>query len=204
MRLYSYIVRWDFGFAPNPFFGVCTLATCKPKIRDRARIGDWIIGTGSKTNCLEGTLVFAMRVTETMSFTDYWNDERFRQKKPNLRSGLKHAYGDNIYFRSSKHIWHQEPSHHSNQNGSPNWSNVERDTSADRVLIGNHYVYWGGCGPNIPARVRCYQGYDLVCRRQGHKCLIPDEMIDRFIAWFDFNNQFGYFGEPFEWSKGKW
>src|SRR5712671_5339411 len=33
MRLYSYVVARDFGFAPNPFFGVCTLATCKPDIR---------------------------------------------------------------------------------------------------------------------------------------------------------------------------
>ena len=30
---YSYIITRDYGFAPNPFGGVCTLATCKPKIR---------------------------------------------------------------------------------------------------------------------------------------------------------------------------
>ena len=31
MRLHSYVVARDYGFAPNPFLGVCTLATCKPK-----------------------------------------------------------------------------------------------------------------------------------------------------------------------------
>jgi hypothetical protein len=40
-------VARDYGFAPNPFFGVCTLATCKPKIRKAAAIGDWVVGTGS-------------------------------------------------------------------------------------------------------------------------------------------------------------
>lgn len=35
MTLYSYVVAHDFGFAPNPFDGLCTLATCKPDIRKR-------------------------------------------------------------------------------------------------------------------------------------------------------------------------
>ncbi|WP_225761747.1 hypothetical protein [Acinetobacter sp. Marseille-P8610] len=33
MKIFSYVVSRDFGFAPNPFFNFCTLATCKPKIR---------------------------------------------------------------------------------------------------------------------------------------------------------------------------
>ena len=64
MRLYSYIVARDYGFAPNPFYGVCTLATCKPAIRGKAEIGDWVIGTGSKVDQRDGHLVFVMRVTE--------------------------------------------------------------------------------------------------------------------------------------------
>ena len=44
--LYIYVVDRDFGFAPNPFHGYCTLATCKPKIRNGASIGNWIMGIG--------------------------------------------------------------------------------------------------------------------------------------------------------------
>ena len=29
MRIYAYVVTHDNGFAPNPFHGFCTLATCK-------------------------------------------------------------------------------------------------------------------------------------------------------------------------------
>ena len=44
MKLFSYILARDFGFAPNPFYSICSLATCKPIIRKKAQIGDWIIG----------------------------------------------------------------------------------------------------------------------------------------------------------------
>jgi hypothetical protein len=57
MRLFSYVVARDYGFAPNPFHRHCTLATCKPGIRARAAVGDWVIGTGAKTKYrLEGHL----------------------------------------------------------------------------------------------------------------------------------------------------
>ena len=46
MKIYSYIVKRDYGFAPNPFYGYCTLATCKPVIRKHAEIGDIIVGIG--------------------------------------------------------------------------------------------------------------------------------------------------------------
>ena len=44
IRLFSYKMTHDTGFAPNPFGGFMTLATCKPKIRECKKIGDWIAG----------------------------------------------------------------------------------------------------------------------------------------------------------------
>ena len=81
MRLYSYIVARDFGFAPNPFHGCCTLATCKPQIRASASVGDWIIGTGAKTKYrLTAHLIYAMTVDEVITFEAYWQDVRFSRK----------------------------------------------------------------------------------------------------------------------------
>ena len=71
MRLFSYVVARDYGFAPNPFFGVCTLATCKPNVRRIARPGDWVVGTGSAAHNREGYLVFAMKVAEALTFDQY-------------------------------------------------------------------------------------------------------------------------------------
>lgn len=84
MRLHSYVVARDYGFAPNPFFTICTLATCKPKIRSTAAVGDWVIGTGSRQRNRQNHVVYAMRVTEAMTFEQYWNDSRFQRKKPTL------------------------------------------------------------------------------------------------------------------------
>ena len=100
--MFSYVVRYDFGFAPNPFHGVCTLATCKPQIRRAAAVGDWVVGTGSAPNRLTGRLVYSMRVSEAMSYDDYWNDPRFLVKRPNLRGSLIQAFGDNIYHNGPK------------------------------------------------------------------------------------------------------
>jgi hypothetical protein len=80
MRLFSYVVARDFGFAPNPFFGVCTLATCKPDIREHATVGDWVAGLASVADRRDPSLVYVMRVDEILSYDAYWNDPRFQPK----------------------------------------------------------------------------------------------------------------------------
>src|SRR5256885_3849592 len=99
MRLFSYVIPRDYGFAPNPFYGICSLATCKPQIRDTAEVGDWILGTGSKRKGRDGYVIYAMKVEEILTFEKYWSDPRYREKRPILNGSLKQRYGDNIYHR---------------------------------------------------------------------------------------------------------
>ncbi len=201
MTLYSYVVARDFGFAPNPFYGFCTLGTCKPVIRRCAKVGDWIVGTGSQTHRRNGHLVFAMQVAEIKTFDQYWLDVRFQQKKPNLRGSKKQAFGDNIYHRDpAPGLWQQLDSHHSNRDGRPNWGNISHDTQTDRVLISNDYIYWGGDGPEIPARFRAFNGIDL-CAVRNHKNKFPTEMVIEFVNWLRSLNDQGYCGKPRDWSK---
>lgn len=143
MRLYSYVVARDFGFAPNPFHGVCTLATCKPRIRRAAQMGDWVIGTGSKRHGRQRQLVYAMKVAEVLTFDEYWNAPRFECKKPNLSGSRKQAFGDNIYH-TDRDAWAQENSHHSYGTGQRNPNNVRRDTCPNRVLIADCFAYFWG------------------------------------------------------------
>ncbi len=88
MGLYTYVVRYDLGFAPNPYHGYCTLAVCMTKIRKGVKVGDWVLGTGSARKGIRrgGYAVYAMRVTEKLSFDQYWIDKRFRKKRPNLEA----------------------------------------------------------------------------------------------------------------------
>ena len=98
-KLYSYVLREDTGFAPNPYHGFCTLACCKGPIRMRAVVGDWIIGTGSdaRGKWHGNNISYAMRVTEVLTFDEYWRDGRFLAKRPNPDGDLKESCGDNIY-----------------------------------------------------------------------------------------------------------
>lgn len=200
MRLYSYIVARDFGFAPNPFYGWCTLATCKPEIRRTAQVGDLIVGTGSKQKQRAGYLVYAMQVDEVLTFDEYWTDPRLAHKRPNLAGSTKQAFGDNIYHRSDPEApWEQENSHHSFHDGSPNPSNVVNDTHVNRVLASTHFVYWGGVGPIIPITFRNSDGHAICTTTQGHKVNFPEPLVTEVVEWLTTSAGSGYSGDPLEW-----
>ena len=195
-KLHSYVVARDYGFAPNPFYGFCTLATCKPGIRKSAAIGDWVVGTGSKTKARDGRLVYAMRICEALSFEQYWEDPRFRQKRPNLRGSLKQAFGDNIYYRDpTTGQWRQQDSHHSLINGGQNQANIGRDTGGDRVLISDDFAYWGGDGPKLPE----FRGHSICKEGVGHKANFPSEVVEEFVNWLRNLGDSGYCGTPLDW-----
>ena len=108
MKLYSYVVEHDAGYAPNPYFGFCTLCRCKfqkpgvgrKNIVELAEEGDWVIGTGgaSKRSAGHGKLIYAMLVTEKLTREEYFSDSRFLQKKPmkTNASTYEQKRGDNV------------------------------------------------------------------------------------------------------------
>jgi hypothetical protein len=200
MRLYSYVVARDYGFAPNPFYGYCTLATCKPGIRKMAAVGDWVIGTGASGNELTGHLVFAMQVTEAITFDDYFADPRFQPKKPNLAGSRKQAFGDNIYYREGTRDWRQLDSHHALSDGSPNPDNIANDTQTNRVLVSDRFAYFGASAPPIPDYVRSGEGMDLVAGR-GYRNNFTPAAVAAFLHWLDQLGTAGLNGKPREWLK---
>jgi hypothetical protein len=201
LRVYSYIVARDFGFAPNPFFGWCPLATCKPVIRRTARVGDWILGSGSADKGRSGQAIYAMLVQEAMTFGEYWADPRFARKRPDLRASQKIAFGDSIYRRDGSGGWRQLDSHHSLHDGRPNRLNVAADTAIDRVLASQDFIYWGGDGPAVPPRMRSFgtRHEDLCCGTQGHKCRFDEGLVAAAVAWFESFADRGLQGRPADW-----
>ena len=191
MRGFSYVVARDFGFAPNPFDGVCTLATCKQQIRDSAAVGDWVIGTGSARFGLTAKLVFAMEISKRLTFNAYWNDERFATKKPVMNGSLKKMYGDNIYRRQENGGWEQANSHHSLEDGRPNAHNVDRDTSADAVLIANHFYYFGKSAVDIPKLL----ARRIVKRGIGYRCIRESEIYELYRSVLS-RHMPGYHNDP--------
>lgn len=159
-RVFVYVVDRDFGFAPNPFHGACTLATCKPGIRRSACVGDCVVGMGGRRLNATGRCIFAMWVTEILSFNEYWTRPEYLDKRP-VRSGSnKMLVGDNIYhFDAKTRRWKQADSHHSHADGSVNGDNLRTDTSTDRVLISRHFYYFGSAAPAVPAKALKSTGY---------------------------------------------
>jgi hypothetical protein len=197
-RVLSYIVARDYGFAPNPFHGVCTLATCISPVRKAARLGDVVMGTGTATRGLAGRLVYAMRVEESLTFDEYWHDSRFAAKKPLTNGSRKQQFGDNIYHRHGK-TWRQADSHHSLPGGAINPKNVESDTKADRVLISRSFAYWGGSGPAIPTEFRDWNGVDIVRKSIGHRHNFPADLVASFLQWLEPLLRGQVEGRPFSW-----
>jgi hypothetical protein len=176
--LYAYAITRDFGFAPNPFHGTCTLATCKPDIRKGAKVGDWILGIGgSNIKGASRKCILLMKVTKKISFQEYWEDSNYSIKKP-LRNGSRvRMLGDNIYHRDADSSWLQEDSHHSQPDGSVNQVNLARDTKSDNVLISNCFLYFGETAVplNLDSigyhRIRNYKKIKLAPDNDGGKLI---------------------------------
>lgn len=199
MAYFSYKITRDYGFAPNPFFGYCTLACCKPHIRAKAEVGDWIIGTGAIENKLLYNLIFLMKVSEKLSFEDYWNDKRFERKKPLLNGSLKQIHGDNIYYKENDQ-WCQLDSHHSFHDGVMNETNLKQDLSGKFVLISNQFIYLGTKNFRVPSK------YIELCpnsKQRDYLTIVNEELANEFIAFLQEKYLSGVNGEPINWEEYK-
>jgi hypothetical protein len=177
MRLFSYIVTKDSGFAPNPFHGFCTLACCKPVIRRVAKVGDWIVGL-SKGGV---GIVYAMKVGEKLAFRAYWPDRRFRSKRPGPAA---HGYrelpeGDNIYEPTGKDEYRQHRSRHSLLTGEEDTKRKRIDLGGKFVLVANdsQFVYFGTQSRDLPSEL------DFLRVGRGHRSRFSDEHLKTFLSW---------------------
>ena len=165
-RLRSYKLTHDSGFAPNPFFGSLTLATCKPGIRRSAGIGEWVAGFTSAVLCGDPVggerLVYLMKIAERMSIAEYFGDPRFAVKKPVTDSGSEpRRHGDNIYRPLGPGA--VEPSEFEQLRNDHHWdhrgdcedsTSKRRDIGGHNVLDAREFAYFGRSALEIPAALR--------------------------------------------------
>ena len=161
-----------------------------------------MVGSGSNDRTVRrgGRLVYAMRVTEAMTFDEYGADPRFEYKKPYRNGSRKQSSGDNIYFRAVPGAaWQQRDSFHSRPNGTLNPDHVARDTGVNRVLISNDFVYFGGEGPEFPEELKDQQDRPLCKTGRGLTTFDDAQLIANLEQWIRSFNVSGYQGAPFEW-----
>jgi len=171
MNLYSYVITHDSGFAPNPFGGFLTLATCKPKIRQHAQSGDWIVGTGSARTVGNHKLVYAARIADTIPIEAYGELPEYEIKRPSTRGERWRRHGDNIYFKQNDEWNHRRNMHHGPDS-------LERDVGGKNVLICNQFWYFGVDAIEIPPEFHC-----IIKQGPGHKKITEPDLIEAFVNW---------------------
>lgn len=193
-KTYCYVVKRDYGFAPNPFHGFLTLATCKPIIRRSAHVGDFLIGISPVK--LEHKLVYMAKISRIVTFDEYWTLPEFACKKVVLNGSRKLFYGDNIYHHLEDGSWKQENSHHSLEDGSINKENLVRDTGLTvNVLIADEFFYFGQEMIDISAKYP-------TCAVGGRNHRIIDSGVSS-ILWEELKNSYeaGIIGFPRQFKK---
>lgn len=197
-KAYSYVVKRDFGFAPNPFHGILTLATCKQRIRKVAQVGDYIIGVSSVE--FSSKLVYMAKVSRIVTFDEYWSLPEFACKKAIMNGSNKVMFGDNIYHHLENGEWMQEDSHHTNNDGTINVHNLKRDTdTTDRVLIAEEFFYFGsgmidisdqhgecihyGIGHSCPEIEKCQALWKYLCENYEKGLIYLPRQFKSFVRY---------------------
>jgi hypothetical protein len=201
IRLFAYKQTHDTGFAPNPFHGVCTLATCKPMIRRCKKKGDWIAGfssvklTRGETQVGEERLIYLMRVEDVVPLERYFVEPCFAAKHPSppddATAPCVQGVGDNIYeWRADG--WFQ----HSNRSHGPEWK--PKDTRGKNALVSTEFYYFGGDPLIIPEDARP----DLPLGQSGHGVQTKD--FARAQAFVDYvrSQGPGVHAQPHQWKTG--
>lgn len=111
--------------------------------------------------------------------------------------------GDNIYhFDLATKTWRQADSHHSKADGTVNAHNLRVDTKSDKVLISNHYFYFGTEAPMVPEQI-----LDSMKYRNGRNYRVYDQQnCSALLDWL----QLSYgkslnlvSGDPFDFQRSE-
>lgn len=179
MKLYTYTLRYDDGAAPNPFWGICTLAVRKPSIRLAAEVGDWIVGLGpakSSVGDISDHVVYAMNVTLKMSMEEYdqFCKTFIPKKKPDWRNiDYRMRMGDCIY----NYISHGNPKM---RTGIHKEENQEKDLSGLYALASKQFYYFGGKPEKLPDALR-----PIKPAAQGYESDANQPYAEAFVNWIE-------------------
>lgn len=224
MKIYSYIMTDDTGFAPNPFGGVCTLACCKPEIRRLADKGDMVIGIRGRKlfNKIAAQqnihhindkdifkIIYIMTVSDKKPFQDYFKDSRFKSKIPSKVNNVSKC-GDNIYKPQeqikSLEDFIQLPSTHSNDDledkDTKNHDLGGVQLKNNNVLIADNYYYFGSSAIDTNAIDFLYKYPSGHLLSRKHKVTGNPDDIVKVLAFIKAKTiKKGILGKPHEWQQ---
>ena len=195
LKMWSYRIVHDKQFAPNPFKGVLTLATCKPLIRrsKESESGVWLAGfaaysvkDGLRPKKGRELLIYLAKISEVMTMQDYWKE--YPQKRAQkCGEEFEEHYGDNIYDENLRLV---------NDNNHGEWD-FKRDISGKNVLICKEFYYFAPDSRLVVPN----EFEELVYKRRGQTLVQNNDLIQKFIDYVrscakdDFGKQQGILGD---------
>lgn len=174
--LFTYRIPVDDGAAPNPFWGVCTLVICKPRIRSVAKVGDWVVGTGSANSPIgdiHNHVVYAMQVTEKMTMREYdqFTRKHLTRKIPKWNDrDPRRRLGDSIYD------FNYDPP--KVRTGVHDEQNRETDLGGRFALLSDNFYYFGDNPQPLP-----YELLGVIKRGRGHRSKSNAPYVVPFLDW---------------------
>lgn len=170
---YRYILAYDDGWAPCIDSGLVTLATCKPKIRKGAEVGDWVAGfyPGSQNR---GVVAWVGRVASKLVIGDYEKTYRGR------RDAVYRQKLDGTFERLN-------PGYHNNEN------EIRKDLSAPVLVFDKSATWYFGDAPHeLPFDLLALAG-----QGQGHRVRLrlPGD-VRRLQQWLLSSGPAGIYGKP--------
>lgn len=133
-RILRYILQHDTGMAPCIDHGLVSLATCKPKIRASAKLGEWVVGF-RPSPAPRGLVVWAGQVAESIEVAEY---ERLHSCK--RRGGRADAVYRELTNGGFERL---RPQYH------PGADEFRQDTSAPVLLFDARTTWYFGCEPEM-------------------------------------------------------
>ncbi len=189
MTLYSYCLLYDSGAAPNPYWNICTLVICKPQIRRVAKVGDWVVGLGSKNSELgniSNKVIYAMKITQKLTMQEYdrYCLSKLTGKIPDWQSNdYRKRVGDCIYdySLSKKYPLQREGVHDE--------TNSDTDLKGEYALLSNHFWYFGKNPELLPNNL-----LNISHSSPGHKSKANTSFTTQFVHWIESKKKI--IGEP--------
>lgn len=160
----------DRGFAPNPYAGILTLATCKPYIRKHCAVeGQWLAGFTSKSLCPDTgddvKLIYLAKITGALPMEKYWNAYPEKRNCPSP---------DNIYRKQNGKWDLIDDSIHKPKN-------KKTDLSGENVITSSDYYYFGQKALPLCERLRSKVHIPIGAAPYGWLTIGSD--ADAFIEW---------------------
>lgn len=189
--IFVYKLTTDNGGAPCVYRRVLSLCICKPRIRQQAEVGDWIIGLGAKgAPEMNGRLIYIAKVTRKLSEGDYYQDIVYKNRP------------DCIYEKVKGEFRWREGSHYHSPDDLVHDLGTSTEYGRAVSLVSNEFVYFGNnASPSIDPIQQIYdqlpRDYKVNHDTQVQGALL--EYIDAILKEYGF----GKHGQPTHLEKSR-